>query len=634
MPVIAKQQLAAEIVKQNASWSAAESWVYNIPESQRKALLGVNINRADLQAIASRASDQPTMAAAAALPTSVDWRSKNGKNYISPVKNQGGCGSCVSFCCCALVEAMAAIEKAIFFLDLSEADLHFCSNHGANCGGWWPTDALDQIKARGVEDEASFPYNSAFHNGNPQCLNVPDRANKISKITSYTVLTTMAARKTWLANNGPVSAVLHVYDDFFGYHNGVYKHVTGAHAGYHCVEVIGYSDIEGCWICKNSWDVSWGDQGFIKIGYGECGIDETSNDKDDTGNLERWPMWGAQGVVLPPPPAPKIGTINADINSDGRLEVLAIALADRSTWTIWQTAPHSGPWSTFSSLGGAVKSIATALNLNGRLELFAIGMDDALWHNWQTAPHAGPWSGWNSLGGKVKAIRPMRNSDGRLEVLAIGMDDALWTIWQVTPGGAWSGWASLGGKIKKLGATINVDGRLEAFGIGMDDALWDVWQTLPHSGPWSGWVALAPGQKVKEILPTCNSDGRLEVLCIGADDALHTIWQTVPHAGPWSGMVSLGGKVKQIDVELNTDGRLEVFGIGMDDGLWNNWQTVAHAGPWSGWNSMGGKVKRISSARNSDGRLEVFGIGMDDGLWSIWQTVPHAGPWSGWTKLA
>jgi len=630
MPTIAKERLLTDITKAKLNWTPLESWIYNISDTQRSNLLGVAIDHADLARIMSA----PPAAAAApvSLPVAVDWRNHAGRNFVSPVKNQGGCGSCVSFGTVGVVEAMGAIERNVSFLDLSEADLHFCSSHGANCGGWWPTNALDDVKSRGVVGEADFPYNSAFHGGATSCVAVPNHAGKATKITSWSALATMNDRKSWIANHGPVDAVFHVYDDFFGYGSGVYSHVSGGEAGYHCVQVVGYSDTEHCWMCKNSWGDSWGDHGFFKIAYGQCGIDDTSNDKDTSGNTLRFPMWGATGVVLPPPPAPHILTIDADINSDGRLEVFATSVTDHTVWNIWQTVPHAGPWSNFSMLGGQVKQLVSAMNSDGRLEIFGIGMDNALWHNWQTHPHAGPWSGWFSLGGGVKEISAARNSDGRLEVFAIGMDDALWDIWQTAPSGGWSGWVSLGGKVKHIASALNSDGRLEVFGIGMDDALWDVWQTVPHGGPWSGWVSL--GGKVKQICAACNSDGRLEVFGIGMDDGAYDIWQTKPHAGPWSAWNSLGGKVKQLSIELNSDGRLELFGIGMDDGLWNTWQTVAHGGPWSGWNSLGGKVKRISSARNSDGRLEVLGIGMDDGLWSNWQTHPHAGPWSGWAKLA
>jgi len=91
-------------------------------------------------------------------------------------------------------------------------------------------------------------------------------------------------------------------------------------------------------------------------------------------------------------------------------------------------------------------SVAVTQDSDGRLEVFGLGTDKALWHIWQTAPHSRPWSPWASLGG-VLTSEPaaVDNSDGRLEVFARGTDNALWHIWQTAPGGAWSGWASLGG---------------------------------------------------------------------------------------------------------------------------------------------------------------------------------------------
>ena len=52
--------------------------------------------------------------------------------------------------------------------------------------------------------------------------------------------------------------------------------MTGASAGYHCVEVIGYSDAEHCWIVKNSWGTTWGNGGYILMAQGKnlCGINK------------------------------------------------------------------------------------------------------------------------------------------------------------------------------------------------------------------------------------------------------------------------------------------------------------------------------------------------------------------------
>jgi C1A family cysteine protease len=64
-----------------------------------------------------------------------------------------------------------------------------------------------------------------------------------------------------------------VYNDFFSYSGGVYKKANNTVAGGHCVCIIGYNDAQQCWIAKNSWGTGWGESGYFRIGYGECGID-------------------------------------------------------------------------------------------------------------------------------------------------------------------------------------------------------------------------------------------------------------------------------------------------------------------------------------------------------------------------
>jgi acylphosphatase len=219
------------------------------------------------------------------------------------------------------------------------------------------------------------------------------------------------------------------------------------------------------------------------------------------------------------------------------------------------------------------------------------------------------------------------NSDGRLEVLAIGTDNALWHIWQTAPNNGWSALASMGGIVKEIAAAKNQDGRLEVLAIGSDNALWHIWQKASNNG-WSAWTSM--GGIVKEIATAKNQDGRLEVFAIGSDNALWHIWQTAPNNG-WSAWASMGGGVKHIRAGNNADGRIEVFAIGTDNALWHIWQKASNNG-WSAWTSMGGIVKEIATAKNQDGRLEVFAIGSDNALWHIWQTAPNNG-WSTWGKL-
>lgn len=282
MPVIPLNTLRETLATAKARWTAKSTPLDALTDQERRARLGVIVNESDRQSAMQRAA-APAPGEAGAFAPSVDWRNRNGRNYVTPVKDQGNCGSCVSFCTVATTEAMALIQHDQT-LDLSEADAHFCSSHGANCNGWWPSDALGQLQSRGVADEACCPYHLPA-----ACAPCADRNARAVKVGNWTTAASAADRKTWLTNTGPMCAVFDVYTDFFSYGTGVYHHVTGGLAGSHCVEVVGYDDAGKFWICKNSWGTAWGQQGFFCIGYGECGI-------------ETYPMWGVGSVVLPTPP--------------------------------------------------------------------------------------------------------------------------------------------------------------------------------------------------------------------------------------------------------------------------------------------------------------------------------------------
>lgn len=207
----------------------------------------------------------------------VDWRNRFGLNAVTPVEDQGGCGSCVAFGAIATLESMLVVERNLT-LDLSEAELLFCG--GGSCGGWWPSSATSYISSHGVAQASCFPYQPI----NMACTPCPRRDQEAIKATASTVIFDVNQRKQYIAWVGPMMAVFAVYDDFFGYTSGSYAHVSGSLAGLHCVEVIGYDDFGGFWICKNSWGTGWGEAGFFCIAYGQCEIDST------------YPFWGISGT--------------------------------------------------------------------------------------------------------------------------------------------------------------------------------------------------------------------------------------------------------------------------------------------------------------------------------------------------
>lgn len=217
-------------------------------------------------------------ALASALPKSWDWRNVQGKNWVSPAKNQGGCGSCVAFAVSAAFESLQRIEtsNAALSIDSSESNLFFVNERQCNLGdpryGWSIPPALDYLVDQGACAEVNFPYRDVNQNAE-----LVQGSENTWKITGYDSTSDTNQMKRWLCEEGPLVTSFSVYDDWFVYWdtgaNGVYTHHTGVLRGGHAVAVIGYDDAHSCWICKNSWGSTHGNDGCFRIGYGQCGID-------------------------------------------------------------------------------------------------------------------------------------------------------------------------------------------------------------------------------------------------------------------------------------------------------------------------------------------------------------------------
>jgi C1A family cysteine protease len=267
-------------------WEAGVTSVSTLSPQEQKTRLGVSPPPGTPNPeTVTRAAGLAELASSVGAPVSFFWGTPTNNNYITPVKDQGGCGSCVAFGTTAVVESMVRIHRGnpALAVDLSEAHLFFCLGPatGASCsGGWWPTSSFNAYQATGVADEACFPYNASASS----CTACSDWANRVTKITGYKDLTNNpAAIKEWIANYGPVSACFYVYNDFFSYKSGIYRHVSGDLAGGHCVSIVGYDDAGGYWMCKNSWGTGWGTQGYFCIAYGDSYIDS-------------WGVFGVNGI--------------------------------------------------------------------------------------------------------------------------------------------------------------------------------------------------------------------------------------------------------------------------------------------------------------------------------------------------
>lgn len=194
-----------------------------------------------------------------------DWREHNG---VTPVKDQGGCGSCWDFAATAALEAMVKIYDHGATVDLSEQQVLSCNTGGGTCQGGWMQAAYDLFQSYGAIAESDMPYV-----GSDAIPCTQSSHHRITNLQSWTnIPNNVSAIKNALAT-GPIAVAFTVYQDFNSYAGGCYAHAWGNYVAGHAVLIVGWEDAAcgglGAWIVKNSWGENWGESGYFMIRYGD-----------------------------------------------------------------------------------------------------------------------------------------------------------------------------------------------------------------------------------------------------------------------------------------------------------------------------------------------------------------------------
>ena len=244
------------------------------------------------------------------LPTNFDARTNwpECESVINHVRDQSNCGSCWAHGTTeALNDRICISTGGNYTTLLSVADTTACCDgthcFSFGCNGGQVGTPWAWFKNTGVVTggdygssgtcfnytmemcshhvTSSYPSCDDVAQVAPQCTQTcPDDASrtysddKHFSLSSYGV-SGVDTIKNEIMTYGTVTSAFTVYEDFLTYKSGVYSHQTGEALGGHAIKTIGWGTEDGqdYWLCVNSWNETWGDNGTFKIKMGEAGID-------------------------------------------------------------------------------------------------------------------------------------------------------------------------------------------------------------------------------------------------------------------------------------------------------------------------------------------------------------------------
>jgi inhibitor of cysteine peptidase len=224
---------------------------------------------------ADQTSEHLGQGASQDLPPAFNWCDLDG---CTPVKDQGQCGSCWAFATVGALE-LNIIIRAGEAEDLSEQYLVSCNSEGWGCdgGSWahdyhfWKVPAGDE-GAGGVL-ETAFAYAA----GEEACEPPHPHLYQIKSweyVGEGLSVPSLIDIKRAIYEHGPVAAALCVNSAFQGYGGGVFEG-PGCILVNHAVLLVGWDDEQGqagVWHLRNSWGPEWGEEGYMRIGYGVSNV--------------------------------------------------------------------------------------------------------------------------------------------------------------------------------------------------------------------------------------------------------------------------------------------------------------------------------------------------------------------------
>lgn len=218
--------------------------------------------------------------------------------YLTPIRNQGACGSCWVFAAVGALEASNAIING-GATDMAEQHALDCSG-GGSCGGGWYTPIFEWLSGGkdGLQLEDAVPYKSSEQSCKAKGK-TPYEVEAWGWVDEQDIEPSVDEMKAAMCKYGPLTAAVAATPAFIAYGGGVFDEDSNTGVN-HAITLVGWDDSRKAWLLRNSWGTNWGEGGYMWIEYGSNSV----------GSYAAWAMVeqdaNAKGNDNNAPPKPKV----------------------------------------------------------------------------------------------------------------------------------------------------------------------------------------------------------------------------------------------------------------------------------------------------------------------------------------